>query len=126
VALGAKIIEKHLTLSRAEAGPDSGFSLEPTEFKAMVAAVREVEQALGAVCYTLSKEEEASRVFRRSLFVVRNVQAGEPFTSDNVRSIRPGHGLPPRCFDLVLGRRATRDIARGTPFKWEFVGEVGG
>lgn len=125
VALGAKIIEKHLTLSRADGGPDSGFSLEPAEFKAMVAAVREAEQALGEVCYTLSKEEEASRVFRRSLFVVKDVRVGELFSVDNVRSIRPGYGLTPRCFDLILGRLSTRDIARGTPLEWEQIGEAG-
>lgn len=123
VSLGAKIIEKHLTLSRADGGPDSGFSLEPAEFKAMVAAVREAEQALGEVRYTLSKEEEASRVFRRSLFVVKDVRTGELFTSDNVRSIRPGHGLAPRYLAMILGRRAVSDIERGTPLAWQHVGE---
>lgn len=125
VALGAHIIEKHLTLSRAAGGPDSGFSLEPAEFKAMVAAVREAEQALGEVRYALTQEEEASRVFRRSLFVVRDVRAGELFTNDNVRSIRPGHGLLPRYLDRVLGHRARRDIEKGTPLGWEHLGEVG-
>jgi len=123
VALGAKIIEKHLTLSRADGGPDSGFSVEPNEFVALVAAVREVEQAMGEVRYTLSKEEEASRVFRRSLFVVKDIRTGELFTSENVRSIRPGHGLAPRCLDIILGRRAARNIERGTPLEWQHVGE---
>src|SRR5579863_1008899 len=92
VALGACIIEKHLTLSRSEPGPDSAFSLEPQEFKAMVDAVRVAEKALGKVHFGCSAREESSRVFRRSLFVVQDVKRGEPFTAENVRSIRPGHG----------------------------------
>jgi pseudaminic acid synthase len=121
VALGACIIEKHLTLSRATPGPDSGFSLEPHEFKAMVEAVRTAEKALGEVHYGLSEKEEASRVFRRSLFVVQDVKRGEIFTPVNVRSIRPGHGLHTRHLDEVLGKRAVRDIERGTPLSWELV-----
>lgn len=121
VALGAGIIEKHLTLSRQTPGPDSGFSLEPAEFKAMVEAVRETEQALGEISYVLTEEEEVSRVFRRSLFVVKDVRAGERFTPQNVRSIRPGHGLHPRYRELVIGRRATRDIEMGTPLSWDFI-----
>src|SRR5208283_2124413 len=96
VALGACIIEKHLTLSRSVPGPDSGFSLEPEEFKAMVDAVRTAEKALGEVQFGFSEKEEASRVFRRSLFVVEDVKQGETFNAENVRSIRPGHGLHPR------------------------------
>lgn len=122
VAVGANIIEKHLTLSRQSPGPDSGFSLEPAEFTAMVKAVREAEQALGTISYSLTDEEKISRVFRRSLFVVRDVRAGELFTRDNVRSIRPGHGLHPRYLELALGRRATRDVAQGTPLSWDFMG----
>lgn len=122
VTLGACIIEKHFTLSRSVAGPDSAFSLEPHEFKAMVDAVREAERALGKVHYGVSQHEEESRVFRRSLFVVRDVKAGERFTTENVRSIRPGYGLHPRYLDDVLGRVATRDIAGGTPLAWEMVG----
>lgn len=118
VALGACIIEKHLTLSRALAGPDSAFSLEPHEFRAMVAAVRSAEKALGAVHYGVSAQEAGSRVFRRSLFVVQDVQAGEPLTACNVRSIRPGYGLHPRHLEEVLGRRASQDIPRGTPLSW--------
>lgn len=124
VALGACIIEKHFTLSRADKGPDSEFSLEPQEFKAMVGAVREAEQALGQICYTLSHKERDSRVFRRSLFVVQDVAAGEKLTEVNVRSIRPGHGLHPRYLETVLGRRAVRGIRKGTPLSWELVGEV--
>jgi pseudaminic acid synthase len=121
VALGACIIEKHLTLSRAVPGPDSAFSLEPQEFKAMVEAVRTAEKSLGQVHFGLSGKEEASRVFRRSLFVVEDVKVGEPFTPANVRSIRPGHGLHTRHLAEVLGRVAAADIARGTPLRWDLV-----
>jgi len=122
VALGACVIEKHLTLSRSDGGPDSGFSLEPAEFAAMVRAVREAEAALGEVRFGPAEHEEPSRVFRRSLFVVKEVKAGERFTKDNVRSIRPGHGLAPKHLEAVLGRRATRDIDPGTPLSWDLVG----
>jgi N-acetylneuraminate synthase len=122
VALGACLIEKHLTLTRGTPGPDSAFSLEPAEFRAMVDAVRAAEQALGRVSYTVTAREQASRVFRRSLFVVRDVSAGEVFSRENVRSIRPGHGLPPRHLPAVLGRRAARDIVRGTPLGWDLLG----
>ncbi len=121
VALGACIIEKHLTLSRATPGPDSGFSLEPHEFKAMVEAVRTAEKALGEVHFGLTSKEEASRVFRRSLFVVQDVKCGETFTAANIRSIRPGHGLHTRHLADVLGKRAVRDIERGTPLSWDLV-----
>jgi pseudaminic acid synthase len=121
VSLGAAIVEKHLTLSRAEGGPDASFSLEPAEFRAMVDAVRTAERALGTVHYGGSPDEAASRVFRRSLFVVQNVRAGEAFTPQNVRSIRPGHGLHPRHLDDVLTRHASRDIARGTPLDWSLI-----
>lgn len=121
VALGACIIEKHLTLSRATPGPDAAFSLEPDEFRAMVAAVREAERALGTVRYEVSPRESASRRFRRSLFVVRDVKAGEPFSADNVRAIRPADGLHTRHLPEVLGRVATRDVRRGTPLAWDLV-----
>jgi N-acetylneuraminate synthase len=121
VALGACIIEKHLTLSRSTPGPDSAFSLEPQEFKAMVDAVRTTEKALGEVHFGLSEKEEASRAFRRSLFVVEDVEQGETFNTANVRCIRPGHGLHPRHLTEVLGKRAAQGIKRGTPMSWEFV-----
>lgn len=124
VAMGAAIIEKHLTLSRSSHGPDSGFSLEPAEFKAMVVAVREAEQSLGEVSYAVTAQEVASRIFRRSLFVVRDVKVGEVFTTDNVRSIRPGHGLHPRYLEMVLGRRAVQEIEKGTPLAWKHLGEA--
>jgi pseudaminic acid synthase len=121
VALGACIIEKHLTLSRDLPGPDSAFSLEPEEFKAMAAAVRTAEQALGQVSYEITPAQEASRVFRRSLFVVRDLQAGEELTPENVRSIRPGYGLHTRHLEEVLGKRAKKAIARGTPLAWDLI-----
>jgi N-acetylneuraminate synthase len=121
VALGACIVEKHLTLSRDMPGPDSAFSLEPHEFRGMVEAVRSAEQAPGGVRYDVTEREQASRVFRRSLFVVQDIQAGEPFTPENVRSIRPGHGLHTRHIDEILGRVAARNIKRGTPLAWDMV-----
>jgi pseudaminic acid synthase len=121
VALGACIIEKHLTLARSIPGPDSAFSLDPQEFKAMVDAVRVAEKALGKIDLQVGPEEQASRAFRRSLFVVEDVKQGEAFTTSNVRSIRPGHGLHPRHLPEVLGKRAGREIKRGTPLSWEVV-----
>lgn len=122
VALGACIIEKHFTLSRSLPSPDSAFSLEPNEFKEMVEMVRTVEKAVGGVYYGVSDREKQSRVFRRSLFVVKDINAGEHFSHDNVRSIRPGHGLHTRHLQDVVGRRATMDIASGTPLRWGMVG----
>lgn len=121
VAFGAAIIEKHLTLSRADGGPDGGFSLEPAELRDMVVGIRTAEKALGSVNYQPSEQEAPSRILRRSLFVVERVRAGEPFTIENVRSIRPGHGLHTRHLPEVLGRTATRDIERGTPMDWTLV-----
>ena len=121
VAMGACIIEKHFTLSRDIPGPDSAFSLEPHEFKTMVESVRVAEKALGQVSYRVTEHEAASRVFRRSLFVVKDVKAGEVFTEENVRCIRPGHGLPPRHLKDVLGQRAAHDVERGTPLSWPHI-----
>ena len=121
VALGVCIIEKHITLSRSLKGPDSEFSLEPQEFKAMVEAIRTTEQALGAVHFGVGPREASSRAFRRSLFVVEDLRRGEEFTNHNVRSIRPGYGLHTRHLSEVLGKRASRDIPRGTPLGWDLV-----
>jgi pseudaminic acid synthase len=121
VTLGACMIEKHITLSRALKGPDSDFSLEPQEFKAMVEAIRTAERGLGEVHFGATPREASSRVFRRSLFVVEDLQHGERFTAQNVRSIRPGHGLHTRHLPEILGRRASRDILRGTPLSWEMI-----
>lgn len=121
VAMGAVIIEKHLTLRRANGGPDSSFSLEPEELADMVAQIRVAEKALGKVNYEPAAHEAGSRSLRRSLFVVDDVRAGEAFTERNVRSIRPGYGLHTRHLPEVLGRRAVRDVARGTPLSWDLV-----
>jgi N-acetylneuraminate synthase len=125
VALGACIIEKHFCLARSEPGPDTAFSLEPHEFKQMVESVRTAELALGHVHYGIEPHEQVSRVFRRSLFVVQDMRAGEPFTAENVRSIRPGHGLHTRYLDIVLGQCAAHDIPRGTPLDWPLVAGQG-
>lgn len=124
VALGACIVEKHFTLSRARPGPDSQFSLEPDEFKAMVEAVRVVEKAVGCVQYEVTEREAATRTFRRSLFVVQDVRSGDPATPENVRSIRPGNGLTPSALGDVLGRTFTQDVRRGTPLDWVLLTET--
>ena len=121
VSLGAKVIEKHLTLSRTDGGADSGFSMEPEEFKQLVNDIRVAEKALGDVCYELTENQKQNVLGRRSLFVVTNMKKGEKFTSDNVRSIRPAHGLHPRYLETVLGRRASKDIEMGTPVSWDIL-----
>jgi N-acetylneuraminate synthase len=121
VALGGNIIEKHLTISRADGGPDSHFSLEPHEFSDMVTAIRDAEKSIGKIHYGTTSSDVANQSFRRSLFVVRDVRPGEKFTTENVRSIRPGQGLPPKHFDEVLTKSASQSIPRGTPLSWEHV-----
>ncbi|RJO61832.1 pseudaminic acid synthase [candidate division WS5 bacterium] len=121
-ALGACIVEKHFTLSRSIPGPDSAFSLEPHEFKAMVDAIRISEKALGKVRYEVTEKETASRAFRRSIFAVKNIKAGDLFSNDNIRSIRPGHGLHTRYFNVLIGRISKRDIQKGTPIDFDMVG----
>ena len=121
VSLGACVIEKHFAVSRSHPSCDSEFSLEPSEFKAMVDAVRLAEKALGGVHYGGTDQETVAKGHRRSLFVVENIKAGELLTEKNIRSIRPGNGLLPKYWDDVLGKKAIRDIARGTPLKWEHV-----
>lgn len=120
-ALGACIIEKHLTLSRSIKGPDSEFSLEPHEFKAMVDAVRTAELAIGKPEFQVGEKEKATRAFRRSLFVVADVKAGDLFTTNNVRSIRPGNGLHTRHLREIVGRNAACDIERGTALRWDLI-----
>ncbi|MBM3516715.1 MAG: pseudaminic acid synthase [Alphaproteobacteria bacterium] len=114
VALGAALIEKHFTLRRVDGGPDAAFSLEPDELAALVSGCRTAWEALGRVNYEGTASERGNVVFRRSIYVVKDVAAGEPLTPENVRVIRPGHGLAPRHLKDVLGRRATRDLKRGT------------
>lgn len=122
VAIGGRIIEKHFCLSREQGGPDTSFSLEPHEFKAMVDGVKRVEKAMGSVCFELTDKQKESTAFRRSLFVTQNVAKGEFFSTDNVRSIRPGNGLHTRNLDSILGKQATMAVKKGTPFSWNFVG----
>lgn len=121
VALGAKIIEKHFILDRKLGGPDLAFSLEPEEFRAMVKSVRDSEKALGKISYELTEKIKKSREFSRSLFVVEDMKAGETFTEVNIKSIRPGFGLPPKYYDIILGKKVTKDISKGTPISWDLV-----
>jgi pseudaminic acid synthase len=121
VSLGCAILEKHFTRSRSRPGPDSAFSMEPEEFRQMVEMIRIAEAALGTVRYGVGDRERSSSVFRRSLFVVEDTRAGEVFTERNMRSIRPGGGLPPKHLEEILGRRAARDIPRGTPLSWDLI-----
>jgi pseudaminic acid synthase len=120
-AMGACAIEKHLTLSRSAVGPDQAFSVEPEEFADLVASVREAEASLGSPAIAPASAESETRRFRRSLFVIEDVRAGEPLTSTNVRAIRPADGLHPRHLDEVLGCRAAQDVERGTPLAWSHV-----
>ncbi len=121
VAMGAKVIEKHICLNRALEGPDASFSMEPQEFSEMVQQIRLTEKAIGTVNYGVTKEEESNVIFRKSLFVVEDISIGERFTEKNVRSIRPGYGLASKFYDSVLGKRATCDINRGTPLKEDMI-----
>jgi N-acetylneuraminate synthase len=118
VALGANVIEKHFTLRRADGGPDAAFSLEPDEFRRLVDDCRNAWLSLGSIDYSRSEEERGSRVFRRSLYVVADIAAGEELTAQNIRSIRPGFGLAPKHLPDMLGRLAVRPLKRGDPLAW--------
>ncbi len=119
VAMGANLIEKHFCISRAVKNPDSSFSMEPQEFREMVEQVREVEKAMGTVQYGVSRQEESNACFRRSLFVVEDIAAGEVLTPEKIRSIRPAYGLKPKHYQEVLGRTAKRALRRGTPLSFD-------
>ena len=121
VSLGAEMIEKHFTLSRKVKTPDSFFSIEPHELRLLVVNVRVAEKAMGKVFYGLSREEKKNRVFRRSLFAVQDIKKGGLFTEENVRSVRPDYGLPPNSLKNILGRKAKKDIRKGTPMSLELV-----
>lgn len=123
VALGAKIIEKHFCLDRSIENPDSSFSMNPAEFKQMVADIRQAEKAVGNVAYGPSKQEESNIIFRRSIFCVKDIKKGERLTEENVRVIRPGYGLKPKFYPEILGQQALQDIDRGTPLKFDMIGE---
>lgn len=119
IALGGSVVEKHFTLARSDGGPDAAFSLEPDEFRTLVEDCNRAWRSLGHPTYDLQGCEQGSLAFRRSVYVVRDVRAGEELTRANVRSIRPGYGLPPRHLPEVLGRRASRDLKRGEPLAWD-------
>lgn len=121
VSLGGTVIEKHVTLLRADGGVDSAFSLEPAELKMLVEESERVRLALGQVHYGPSAKEKASLKYRRSLYVVADIKAGEAFSAQNIRAIRPGFGLAPKHYEAVLGRRAAKDIPRGTALSWDLL-----
>jgi len=118
VAIGGKVVEKHMTLARADGGVDSAFSMEPAEFKKMVDDIRIIEQALGKVTYELSDKQTAEREHSRSLFIAKDMKAGDIFTPENVRSVRPGFGLHTKYYEDILGKRITKDAQLGTPLSW--------
>ena len=122
VALGATVIEKHFTLSRAEGGVDSAFSMEPAEMAQLVVETERAWRALGRVAYGATGAEQKSLQFRRSLYVVKDMKEGDVLSRENVRAIRPGLGLPPKHLDAVLGRRVKHDVPRGTPLSWDLCG----
>lgn len=121
VALGAKMVEKHLTLSRADGGADAEFSMEPAEFKQMVDEIRIVEKALGSVTYELTEQQKRSREDGRSLFVVEDIKKGDIITNKNVRSIRPNFGLHTMYYEEILGKKVKKDVAKGTPLSWDMM-----
>ncbi len=121
VVMGAKIIEKHFILSRNSKGLDKDFSLEPSEFKQMVQAVRNIEQAVGTGNFELTPKMQKAMQSRRSLFVVENIKKGEKFTQKNIKSIRPGLGLHPKYYYEIIGRTAAKDIERGMPLEWDMI-----
>jgi N-acetylneuraminate synthase len=121
VALGATVIEKHFTLCRADGGVDSTFSLEPEEMHSLVIETERAWKALGSISYGLTVKEQASASFRRSLYIVKNLKSGDVLTSDNLRAIRPGLGLAPKYFEMLLGKKVNRNVKRGTPMSWELL-----
>lgn len=121
VALGARIVEKHFTLSRADGGPDAKFSIEPDEFEEMVRNIRDLENALGQITYKLTEKQRRSREHARSIFVVKDIKKGEIINKDNIRIIRPGFGLAPKYYESIIGKKASKDIERGEPLSWTMV-----
>ncbi|MBK8368413.1 MAG: pseudaminic acid synthase [Bacteroidetes bacterium] len=118
---GAKIIEKHFILDRSIGGPDASFSMNETEFKQMVIAVREAEKAIGVIDYKLTDKQQSGRTFSRSLYIVEDIKKGEILTTQNVRSIRPGYGIHPKYYSEILGKTAKFDIEKGTALTWELI-----
>jgi len=121
VALGATVIEKHFTISRADGGVDAAFSMEPAEMKALVEETTKAWQSLGKVNYGATEQETGSKVFRRSLYVAKDMKAGEVFTKENLRVVRPGYGLAPKYYEALLGMRVSKDTKKGVPASWDLV-----
>ncbi len=121
VALGATVIEKHFTISRADGGVDSTFSIEPEEMKMLVTESERAFQSLGNVQFGVQKSEKNSLMFKRSVYAVKDIKKGEVFTKENLRVIRPGNGLKPKYFDIILGKSANYDIKSGTPLTWDIL-----
>jgi N-acetylneuraminate synthase len=121
IALGATVIEKHFTLNRANGGVDSAFSMEPAEMAQLVTETEQAWQALGKITYGTTQSEEKSRIFRRSLYITKDLKAGDVLTRENVRAIRPGHGLAPKYFDIILGKKVVKDIKKGCPLSWDLL-----
>jgi len=121
ICLGAKIIEKHFTLSRAVKTPDSFFSIEPLELKSLAENIRIAAKSLGKITYGLTNDEKKSRIFRRSLFVVKNIKKGEKFSEDNIKSIRPTYGIKPKYLEDIIGRKSKKYLVKGEPLRWSVV-----
>ena len=121
IALGAAVVEKHFTLDRSDGGVDSAFSMEPNEFSALVDEAARVYDAMGSVTYTPTESEKKSLIFRRSIYVIKDINPGEIFTNENIRIIRPGYGLQPKYLDIVLGSVARRSAKRGDPLVWDLL-----
>jgi len=122
IALGARVIEKHFTLNRTDGGVDSAFSMEPHEMKMLVEESVKACQSLGRICYGPTDKEKSSTRFRRSVFAVADIRKGEKFTEKNIRRIRPGNGLEPKYYSVIMGKSASQEIKRGTPINWEMIG----
>jgi pseudaminic acid synthase len=121
VALGATVIEKHITLSRSEGGVDASFSLEPHEFRSLVLEARRAYEAIGTVRFGPTEAEQGSLLFRRSIYVVKDIAAGEKLSPENIRIIRPGYGLAPKYYERILGTAVRGDVSKGTPVSWDFL-----
>ena len=122
VAFGATVIEKHFTLNRTDGGVDSAFSMEPAEMAQLVAETERAWKALGQVSYGPTEAEKKSLMYRRSLYVVQDMKAGDVLTNENLHAIRPGMGLPPKYYDILIGRTVNRNLQKGTAVTWEVIG----
>ncbi|MNF68283.1 Pseudaminic acid synthase [compost metagenome] len=120
-ALSATLIEKHFTLARADGGPDCAFSMEPAELSELITSVNTAHAALGVADYQLTESEQGNRAFRRSLYLVRDIAAGEALTAEHIKSVRPALGLPPADYDRLIGKRVSRNQSANQPLSWEWV-----